>query len=162
MEKVNLTERLFFYIVFLILIILALLMIQPYFPILVVSLISVIILKPVYSFYMKRSWIRERKTLAASLTLLSVFVILIIPVILMVWLTASQLAGLFEGKGTVQQGQLQEPPVPEAAGEFLLEPVQHPAVAFGQFRQCLHALIPIAGKPGPAAFFVEIYSCQKR
>jgi predicted PurR-regulated permease PerM len=96
MEKVNLTERLFFYIVFLILIILALLMIQPYFTILVVSLISVIILKPVYSFYMKRSWIRERKTLAASLTLLSVFVILIIPVILMVWLTASQLAGLFE------------------------------------------------------------------
>ena len=61
MEKVNLTERLFFYIVFLILIILALLMIQPYFTILVVSLISVIILKPVYSFYMKRSWIRERR-----------------------------------------------------------------------------------------------------
>ncbi|MFN2185576.1 MAG: AI-2E family transporter, partial [Anaerolineae bacterium] len=96
MEKVNLTERLFFYIVFLILIILAVLMIQPYFTILVVSLISVIILKPVYSFYITRSWIRERKTLAASLTLLSVFVILIIPVILVVWLTASQLVGLFE------------------------------------------------------------------
>jgi predicted PurR-regulated permease PerM len=96
MEKVNLTERLFFYIVFLILIILALLMIRPYFTILVVSLISVIILKPVYSWYVRRSWVRERKTLAASLTLLSVFVILIIPVILVVSVTVSQLAGLFE------------------------------------------------------------------
>jgi predicted PurR-regulated permease PerM len=96
MEKVNLTERLFFYLVFLILIILALLMIQPYFTVLVVSLISVIILKPVYSFYVKRSWVKERKTLAASLTLLSVFVILVIPVIVVIWATASQLAGLFE------------------------------------------------------------------
>jgi predicted PurR-regulated permease PerM len=96
MEKVNLTERVFFYIVFLILIILALLMIQPYFTILVVSLISVIILKPVYSFYMKRDWIRGRKMLAASLTLLSVFVILVVPVVLVLWLTASQLVGLFD------------------------------------------------------------------
>ncbi|MGD8463504.1 MAG: hypothetical protein PVI09_06525, partial [Anaerolineae bacterium] len=63
-DSVNLRERLFFYIVFAILILLTILMMQPFFTALVVSLISVILLKPVYNYFFARPWVRERKTLA--------------------------------------------------------------------------------------------------
>jgi predicted PurR-regulated permease PerM len=96
MESINLRERLFFYIVFIILIILMSLMLKPFFTVLVVSLISVIMLKPLYNFFMGLTWVKERKGLAASLTLLAVLVILIIPVFLIARLTVTQLASMFE------------------------------------------------------------------
>jgi predicted PurR-regulated permease PerM len=95
-EGYNLRERLFFYIVFIILILLALLMLRPYFTVLIVSVISVIILKPVYTFFLGRNWVRERKGLAASLTLLALFLILVIPAVIIVVVTVNQLSGLFE------------------------------------------------------------------
>jgi predicted PurR-regulated permease PerM len=73
-----------------------LLMIKPFFTVLVVSLISVIMLKPVYNYIFGLSWVKERKGLAASLTLIAVLVILVIPVVLIIWLTVNQLSGLFE------------------------------------------------------------------
>jgi predicted PurR-regulated permease PerM len=89
---INLRERLFFYLAFVILIILAMLMLKPFFTVLVVSLISVIILKPVYNWFLERSWVKERKTLAASLTLLAIFLILVIPLFLIVRVTVNQLS----------------------------------------------------------------------
>ena len=72
-----------------------LLMLRPYFTVLIVSLISVIILKPAYNFFLKRKWVKQRKGLAASLTLGTVLVMLVVPVVLIIWLTASQLSGMF-------------------------------------------------------------------
>jgi predicted PurR-regulated permease PerM len=95
-ENVNLRERLFFYIVFLILIILMMVMLKPFFTVLIVSLISVIMLKPVYNYYFGRKWIRERKALASSLTLLTVLVVLIVPVLLIFWITVNQLSAIIE------------------------------------------------------------------
>lgn len=96
MANVNLRERLFFYIVFAILILLMLLMISPFFTVLVVSLIAVIMLKPAYNRIYALKWVNERKGLAASLTLIAVLVVLVIPVLLIAWLTVSQLAGAFQ------------------------------------------------------------------
>ena len=96
MADINLRERLFFYLAFIILIILALAMLKPFFTVLVVSLISVIILKPIYNWFLGRNWVRERKTLAASLTLLAVFLILVIPLFLVVRVTVTQLADMVE------------------------------------------------------------------
>ena len=95
-NSINLRERLFFYIVFAILIILMLLMIQPFFTVLVVSMISVIMLKPVYNYIFGLNWVKERRGLAASLTLIAVLVILVIPAVLIIWLTLNQLSGLLE------------------------------------------------------------------
>jgi predicted PurR-regulated permease PerM len=53
-------------------------------------------LKPVYNYIFGLSWVKERKALAASLTLLALFVMLIVPVFLIVWVTVNQLSGLFE------------------------------------------------------------------
>jgi predicted PurR-regulated permease PerM len=96
MESTNLRERLFFYIIFAILIVLMLLMIEPFLTVLVVSLISVIMLKPVYNYFLERKPLRQRPGLAASATLLSVFLVLVIPVLLIVWVTVNQLSGLLE------------------------------------------------------------------
>jgi predicted PurR-regulated permease PerM len=96
MENINVRERLFFYIGFLVLIILMALMLKPFFTVLVVSLISVIMLKPLYEFFFGLKRVKERKGLAASLTLLAVLLVLVIPVLLIVWLTANQLSGMVE------------------------------------------------------------------
>jgi predicted PurR-regulated permease PerM len=95
MESINLKERLFFYIVFAILIILMLLMMQPFFTVLIVSFITVIIVKPLYDWFLAQTWVKERKGLAASLTLVSLFVVLIIPVLVIVWMTVNQLSDAF-------------------------------------------------------------------
>ncbi len=105
-ESINLQERLFFYIVFAILIILTLMMLSPFFTVLVVSLISVIILKPVYNFFLEKDWVKGRKGFAASLTLTAVLVVLVIPVVLIVWATVSQLSGLFEQLAAVDMGAI--------------------------------------------------------
>jgi predicted PurR-regulated permease PerM len=87
------TNRIFFWLVFLILIVLTVLMIKPYFTALVLSLIAVIMLTPLYNYFLKRKWIRGREKLAVSLTLLSFLGILVIPIILIILLVANQLAG---------------------------------------------------------------------
>jgi predicted PurR-regulated permease PerM len=53
MENANVRERLFFYLAFLVLIILTVLMFRPFFTVLIISLISVIMLKPVNSFFVE-------------------------------------------------------------------------------------------------------------
>jgi len=85
-------NRIFFWLVFLILIILALLMIKPYFTALVLSLIAVIMLTPLYTYFLQRRRIRGREKVAVSLTLLSFIGILVIPIILVALLVANQLA----------------------------------------------------------------------
>jgi predicted PurR-regulated permease PerM len=157
MERINVRERLFFYIGFAVLIILMMMMLKPFFTILVVSLISVIILKPFYDFFFRLKWVKERKGLAASLTLISVLVILVIPVFLIVWLTANQLSGMLEQLAAVDldavikdiQRSLAE--LPMAGGEVALEPstsenmqslVRSVATALADFAINLGASIP--------------------
>jgi predicted PurR-regulated permease PerM len=94
-QNTDLRERLFFYLAFLALIFLTVLMFKPFFTVLIISLISVIMLKPVYNFFLELKWIRERKGIASSLTLLAVLVILVVPVFLIVRLVAAQLSDLF-------------------------------------------------------------------
>ncbi len=101
MESTDLRQRLFFFVAFAILIILALAMLKPFFTVIIVSLISVIILKPLYSFFLGRKWVKGRKGLASSLTLIALLVVLIIPVFLMVHITATQLSSLFEQLASV-------------------------------------------------------------
>ncbi len=87
------TNRIFFWLVFLILIVLTLLMIKPYFTAIVLSLIATIMLTPLYNYVLQRERIRGREKLAVSLTLLSFLGILVIPIVLITLLVAKQLAG---------------------------------------------------------------------
>lgn len=86
------TNRIFFWLVFLILIVLTALMVKPYFTALVLGLIAVIMLTPLYNYFLKRKWIRGREKLAVSLTLLSFLGILVVPIILITIYIVNQLA----------------------------------------------------------------------
>ena len=85
-------NRIFFWLVFLILVILTILMIKPYFTALVLSLISVIMLTPLYNYFLQRKWVRGREKVAVALTLLSFLGILVIPVYLVAQMIVNQLA----------------------------------------------------------------------
>lgn len=101
MNRNELTHRLFLLITFLVLIILAFFLIKPFFSAIVISLISVILLKPLYNYFLGVKWVKERPRLAVSLTLLSFFLMIVIPLFFLVYLTASQLAGALAELGTI-------------------------------------------------------------
>ena len=84
-------KRIFFYLVFLLLVILALIMLRPFLTTIIISVISVILLKPVYDYFLGAKIVKERKGLAVSLTLLCGFLIVVIPLFLIVRLSVSQL-----------------------------------------------------------------------
>jgi predicted PurR-regulated permease PerM len=96
MESINLRQRLFFFVVFAILILLTLTLLRPFLTVVIVSLISVIMLKPVYNFFLGWKWLKGRKRLASTLTLVALFAIVIIPVLLIGQMTVSQLSGAFD------------------------------------------------------------------
>jgi len=85
-------NRIFFWLVFLILIVLTLLMLKPYLTALVLSVIAVIMLTPLYTRFLQGKRIRGREKLAVSLTLLTFLGILVIPVVLITLLVVNQLA----------------------------------------------------------------------
>jgi predicted PurR-regulated permease PerM len=84
-------KRVFFYLIFLLLIGLALVMLRPFLTTIIISVISVILLKPVYDYFLGTKIVKERKGLAVSLTLLCGFLIVVIPLFLVVRLSVSQL-----------------------------------------------------------------------
>ena len=100
-DKFNLRNRIFFYIVFLILTILTLILLRPLFSVIALSLISVIMLKPVYTFFMGLSWVKGRGRMAASLTLIAYVLLLVAPVYFLARVTANQLSIFFEQLSTL-------------------------------------------------------------
>jgi predicted PurR-regulated permease PerM len=84
-------KRVFFYLAFLLLIVLALAMLRPFLTTIIISVISVILLKPVYDYFLGTKIVKERKGLVVTLTLLSGFLIVVVPLVLVAWLSISQL-----------------------------------------------------------------------
>jgi predicted PurR-regulated permease PerM len=85
-------NRIFFWLVFLVLIVLTILMVRPYITALVLSLIAVIMLMPLYSYFLARERVQGRERIAVTLTLLSFVGILVVPAFLVVLLVVNQLA----------------------------------------------------------------------
>ena len=94
-------NRIFFWLVFLILIILTVLMIEPYFTALVLSLIAVIMLTPLYNYFLQRKRIQGREKVAVSLTLFSFVGILVVPIVLIALLMVNQLAAALAGFASI-------------------------------------------------------------
>ena len=86
------TNRIFFWLVFLVLIVLTILMLEPYFTALVLSLIAVIMLTPLYNRFLQAKRIGGRSKVAVTLTLLAFLCILVVPVVLVALLVVNQLA----------------------------------------------------------------------
>ncbi|MFA9406420.1 MAG: AI-2E family transporter [Anaerolineales bacterium] len=74
------SNRVFFLIVFLILIVLAYFILKPFLNVIILALISIIVLKPLYARMLHVGIVKERPRLASSLTLILVFVLIVVPV----------------------------------------------------------------------------------
>lgn len=94
-KMTNIRNRVFFYLGFLILIILMFTMIKPYITTIIISLISVVLLQPVYKFFIGVGIVKERRPLAVTLTLLSFMLIIVVPIYFIVRMTTSQLSAAF-------------------------------------------------------------------
>jgi predicted PurR-regulated permease PerM len=143
MESIDLRQRLFFFVVFAILILLTLTLLRPFLTVVIVSLISVIMLKPVYNFFLRWKWLKGRKGLASTLTLVSLFAIVIIPVLLIVQLTVSQLSGAFEDLSSLNLDTLVESINQLFQGVPFLQGVQVDAVSL---EAALHSVAGAVGK----------------
>jgi predicted PurR-regulated permease PerM len=87
-------KRVFFWLGFLLLVIPALIMLRPFFTTIIISLISVILLKPLYNYFLRTKIVKERRGLAVTLTLLSGFLIVVIPIIVVVRQAVTQLSAV--------------------------------------------------------------------
>ncbi len=93
-------KRIFFYLGFLLLVILTLIMLRPFFTTIIISLISVILLKPLYDYFLGLSFVKERRRVAVALTLLSALVLVVAPLYIVVSLTVSQISAAVADLGS--------------------------------------------------------------
>lgn len=71
--------RLFFFGVFALLVVLTILVIQPFLGTIGLAIILVVVLQPLYRWFLQRRWISQRKIPALALTLTSAFLLFLIP-----------------------------------------------------------------------------------
>ena len=95
-------KRIFFYLGFLLLIILALILIEPFFTTIMISLISVILLKPIYNIFFGMGWVKERSRIATTLTMLSFLFLIVAPIYLIVSLIAGQVSETLSNIGSLE------------------------------------------------------------
>jgi len=92
-DQMNLRTRVFFALAFITLLILSLFVIQPFVTIIIFTIILVIVLKPAYNYFLERGWIKGRKRLAATVTLIAFILLIIIPTFFLIQITASHMSG---------------------------------------------------------------------
>ena len=70
----------FFYGFFIVLAVLVLYVLHPYLGVIALAVVAVIILKPLFEWFLRRSWIRGHTRIATTATLLSLFLLVAVPV----------------------------------------------------------------------------------
>ena len=96
MTRTDMQNRVFFLIMFLVLIVLAWMLLKPFISTIMLTLISIIVLKPVYSRIVKLNWVKGRPRLSASLTLILIQILIIVPFYFLARVMLSQLVVLLE------------------------------------------------------------------
>lgn len=92
-------QRGFFFIMVAILAVLTLILVWQFVSAILLALALVIILKPVYNWFLSRRWVRGRETLATGLTMIVFLLVIAIPAALIIGGAISQASYLFSGLG---------------------------------------------------------------
>ncbi len=82
--------RFFFFGLFALLAILTLYILSPYLPAIAIALVTVVMLKPLYDWFLKRNWVKGRATMATTLTILAFILLITIPLFILGFLLFSQ------------------------------------------------------------------------
>lgn len=87
-----LQSRIFFLITFVALLLLTALLLKPFFNVILLSLIAVIVLKPLYSWFLRARYTEGKPRLSASVTLLTFIFLLVVPVAILIIVFVDQLS----------------------------------------------------------------------
>jgi predicted PurR-regulated permease PerM len=99
-KRERLRGSLFFFGIFALLAYGVFVLIRPFFNIIAVALFTVLMLKPVYGYLLRRKWLRGRRRLATTLTVLGFILLLVVPLILLGSLVISSARSFFEYAGS--------------------------------------------------------------
>ncbi len=88
--------RLFFFGLFAVLAILVIYILHPYIGVILTAFVTVIILHPAYDYFLSRKWVRNKSSVATTLTLIAFFLIIIVPLVIIGFLLYTQGADLLE------------------------------------------------------------------
>ena len=92
MLKINTQNKIFFYLLLLFTVYVAYTLLRPYLGVLVFTIVLVIVFRPIYRRYLK--WFRRRQGLAIALTIVTIFVVILIPITLIAEITINQAIAL--------------------------------------------------------------------
>jgi predicted PurR-regulated permease PerM len=112
-------ERSFFFLLLAILAFLSLLLIWPNLNAILAALAIVVIIKPLYDWFLKRRLVGGKSNRATALTILTFIFIIAMPVIFFLWVAFSQATALFSDPGAGQSITLEE--VRDGIEEFIAE-----------------------------------------
>ena len=96
--------RVFFFGIFALLALMVLYLLSPFLSVILVSLVTVVMLMPLYRYFLARKWVKERARFALTLTLLSFFLVIIIPIFIIGFLLISQSVQLLD---TITTGEFE-------------------------------------------------------
>jgi predicted PurR-regulated permease PerM len=99
-KRERLRGSLFFFGIFALLAYGVFVLIRPFFNIIAVALFTVLMLKPVYGYLLHRKWLRGRRRLATTLTVLGFILLLVVPLIWLGSVVISSASNFFEYVGS--------------------------------------------------------------
>jgi predicted PurR-regulated permease PerM len=103
MIKLNSKNKTFFYLLLLFTIYVAYNLLRPYLGTIVFTMVIVVIFRPVYRRYLK--WVRKRQGLAIALTIITIFVVMLIPLTLIIQITVDQAIALSKDIAALNVGK---------------------------------------------------------
>jgi predicted PurR-regulated permease PerM len=86
----------FFFGLFALLALMVLYLLSPFMSVILISLVTVVMVKPLYDYYLGRKWVKNRARVAVTLTLITFFLIIIIPIFIIGFLLFSQSSELLD------------------------------------------------------------------
>jgi len=87
-----LQSRIFFLVTFVALLLFTALLLKPFFNVIMLSLIAVIVLKPLYGWFLRARYTEGKPRLSASVTLLTFLFVLVVPVTILIIVFVDQLS----------------------------------------------------------------------
>jgi predicted PurR-regulated permease PerM len=96
MKRTRSRGKIFFFVIFALLGLATLFLLQPFLGLIALSLVAVVILKPVYNYFLSRKWVRGHRGIATTISIVVFFLVLVIPLIMLGGALINQAQALFE------------------------------------------------------------------
>jgi len=96
MKQTRSRGKIFFFVVFGLLTLAVLALMQPFFSVIALALVTAVILKPVYNYFLRRKWVRGHRGIATTISIVAFFLVLVIPLVILTGAIIGQAQTLLE------------------------------------------------------------------